>query len=114
MAIDVLVVTVGLVLTCPLEVPLPLLLYLGGGGGYKEGNRVDYNMISIRTLSLLAYFTYIFIDIIIYASGSMSWSSGFFQMVDRVIVDPSLGLTSLCGVVHWVPIRVSSPRVLDK
>jgi hypothetical protein len=60
MAIDVLVVTVGLVLTCPLEVPLPLLLYLGGGGGYKEGNRVDYNMISIRTLSLLAYFTYIF------------------------------------------------------
>jgi hypothetical protein len=109
MAIDVLVVTVGLVLSCPLEVPLPLLLYLGGGGGYKEGNRVDYNMISIRTLSLLAYFTYIFIDIIIYTSGSMSWSSGFFQMVDRVIVDPSLGLTSLCGVVHWVPIRVSSP-----
>jgi hypothetical protein len=28
-------------------------------------------MISIRTLSLLAYFTYIFIDIIIYALRSM-------------------------------------------
>jgi hypothetical protein len=34
-----------------------------GGQCYKEGNRVGYNMISIRTLSLLAYF----IDIAIYA-----------------------------------------------
>jgi hypothetical protein len=38
-------------------------------------------MISIRILSLLAYFTYIFIDIIIYTLGSMSWSSGIFWMV---------------------------------
>jgi hypothetical protein len=30
------------------------------------------------TLSLLAYFAYIFIDIIIYAFGSMSWFSGIF------------------------------------
>jgi hypothetical protein len=37
--------------------------YIQGGQGYKEGNRVSYNMIPIRTLSLLAYFTYIFIDI---------------------------------------------------
>jgi hypothetical protein len=40
------------------------------GGGYKEGNRVIYNMIPIRTLSLLVYFTYIFIYIIIYDLGS--------------------------------------------
>jgi hypothetical protein len=32
-------------------------------------------MIPISTLSLLAYFTYILIDIIIYAMGSMTWSS---------------------------------------
>jgi hypothetical protein len=60
---------VGLVLTsslCPLGVPLPLLLY-ARGKGYKEGNRVNYSMIPTRTLSLLAYFTYIFIDTIIYA-----------------------------------------------
>jgi hypothetical protein len=72
MAIDVVIVFVGLVLTnrsCPLGVPLPLLLYTGGRG-YKEGNRVSYNMISIRTLSLLTYSIYIFIDIIIYALGS--------------------------------------------
>jgi hypothetical protein len=57
-------------------VPLPLLLYQGGGGGvggdYKEGNRVGYDMISIVTLSLLAYFTYIYIDIFIYALGNAS------------------------------------------
>jgi hypothetical protein len=35
-----------------------------------EGNRVGYNMIPIKTISLLAYLTYIFIDIIIYALGS--------------------------------------------
>jgi hypothetical protein len=69
MAIDMVVVVVGLILTSPLWVPLPLLLY-SRGRGYKEGNRVGYNMISIRTLPLFAYFTYIFIDIIIYALGS--------------------------------------------
>jgi hypothetical protein len=53
-------------------VPLPLLLY-PRDRGYKEGNRVGCNMISIRTLSLLVYFTYNFIDIIIYALGSMQW-----------------------------------------
>jgi hypothetical protein len=78
MAIDVVVVLVGLVLTSLLGVPLPLLLYQGGGGGYKEGNRVGYNMIPIRTLSLLVYFTYIFIDIIIYALWSMAWSFRIF------------------------------------
>jgi hypothetical protein len=40
--------------------------YIQGGRGYREGKRVDYNMIPIRTLSLLVYFTYIYIDIIIY------------------------------------------------
>jgi hypothetical protein len=52
-----------------------------GGRGYKEGNRVGYNMIPIRTLSLFAYFTYISIDIIFYALGSMSWSSRIFWMM---------------------------------
>jgi hypothetical protein len=52
---------VRLVLTsslCALIVPLPLLLY-PKGQGYKEGNRVGYNMILIRIVSLLAYFAYI-------------------------------------------------------
>jgi hypothetical protein len=62
MAIDVVVVLLGLVLTCP-DLTLWGCLYLsfhikGGGRGYKEGNRVGYNMISIKTLSLLSYFTY--------------------------------------------------------
>jgi hypothetical protein len=83
MTIDVAVVLVGLVLissSCPLGMSLPLLLY-ARGRGYNEGNRVGYNMILIRTLSLLDYFTYIFIDIIIYAWGSTTWSSGIFWMV---------------------------------
>jgi hypothetical protein len=58
-------------------VPLPLLLY-PRGRGYKEGNRVSYNMILIKTLSLLAYFTYIFIDIIIYVLESTSLSYVIF------------------------------------
>jgi hypothetical protein len=62
--------------------------YIQGGRGYKEVNRVGYNMISIRTLSLLVYFTYIFIDIIIYALGNTSWSFEMFWMVSRVIADP--------------------------
>jgi hypothetical protein len=33
--------------------------YIHMGRGYKEGNQVSYNMIPIRTLSLLAYFTVI-------------------------------------------------------
>jgi hypothetical protein len=38
-------------------------------------------MIPIMTLSLLAYVTYIFIDIIIYALESTTWSSRIFWMV---------------------------------
>jgi hypothetical protein len=34
------------------------------GRDYKDDNFLGYNMIPIRTLSLLAYFIYIFIDII--------------------------------------------------
>jgi hypothetical protein len=75
--------------------------------GYKEGNRVSYNMISIGTLSLLAYFTYIFIDIIIYTLGNISWSSGIFYMVGRVVVDPSIDLPSLCEVVPRVLILIT-------
>jgi hypothetical protein len=73
--------------------------YIRGGRAYKEGNRAGYNMISIKTLSLLAYFTYIFIDITIYSLESMPWSSRIFRMVGRVIADPSLGLLSLCGEI---------------
>jgi hypothetical protein len=89
-------------------VPLPHLLY-HGGQGYREGNRVGYNMIPIKVLSLLADFTYIFIDIVIYALGRTPWFSRIFWMVGRVIADPSWGLLKLCGVVSWVPILVSSP-----
>jgi hypothetical protein len=63
-------------------------------------------MISIRTLSLLAYFTYIFIDTIIYDFGSTPWPFGIFWMVGRVIADPFLDLLSLCGVVPQVSILV--------
>jgi hypothetical protein len=66
-------------------------------------------MIPIRTLSLLDYFTYIFIDIVFYAMGSMSWCSGIFWMVGQVITDPSLGFLSPCEVVPRVLILVSSP-----
>jgi hypothetical protein len=66
------------------------------------------------TLSLLAYLSNIFIDIIIYALGSMPWFSKIFLMVGRVIAVPSLGLLSPCGVVPRVPILGSSPRVLGK
>jgi hypothetical protein len=61
MEIDVVVVPLGLVLTssCPFGVPLPLLLY-PRRQSYKEGNRVGYNMITMMTLFLLVYFTYIF------------------------------------------------------
>jgi hypothetical protein len=83
--------------------------YIQGGRGYKEGNRVGYNMIPIRILSLLAYFTYIFMDIIIYALGNTSWSSGIFWMVGRVITDPSLSLLNPCEVVPRVLILIINP-----
>jgi hypothetical protein len=70
MAINIAVVVIGLVLTCSFRVSLPLLLY-PRGRGYKKGNRVSYNMILIITLSLLTYFTYISIDIVLYALRSM-------------------------------------------
>jgi hypothetical protein len=71
-------------------------------------------MIPIRTLYLFAYFTYIFIDIIIYALGSTPWSSGIFWMVGRVITGPSLDLSSPCVAGPQVPILFSGPRVLGK
>jgi hypothetical protein len=80
--------------------------YIQGGRGYKEDKQVGYNMIPIRTLSLLAYCTYIFIDIIIYALGSIRLSR-IFWMVGRVIADPSLGLLSLCRVVPRVSILIT-------
>jgi hypothetical protein len=62
-------------------VPLPHLLYQKGRD-YKEDNQVGYNIILIKTLSLLTYFRYIYIDIIIYVLESKSWSSEIFWMVD--------------------------------
>jgi hypothetical protein len=56
-----------------LGVAIPVLLY-PKGQGYKEGNLVSYNMIPIRTLSLLAYST----NIAIYGLGIMPWSSRIF------------------------------------
>jgi hypothetical protein len=66
MPIDVVVVSVGLLLY---GVALPLLLY-PKGCGYKKDNRVGDNMISIKTLSLLDYYIYFSIDIIIYVLSS--------------------------------------------
>jgi hypothetical protein len=79
MGIDVAVAIVDLVVLG--LVPLGCLypsFYIQRGRGYKEGNRVGYNKIPIRILSLLLYFTYIFINIIIYILGSTSWSSEIF------------------------------------
>jgi hypothetical protein len=64
-------------------------------------------MIPIRTPSLLTYFTYISIDIIIYVLGSTSWSSEIFWMVGRAVKDLSLGLLSLCEVVPRVLILIT-------
>jgi hypothetical protein len=66
MTIDVVVVSVGLLLY---GVALPLLLY-PKGCDYKKDNRVGDNMISVKTLSLLDYYIYFSIDIIIYALSS--------------------------------------------
>jgi hypothetical protein len=71
-----------------------------------ECNRVGYNMIIIRTLSLLVYFTYIFIDIIIYALESTPWSIAIFRTMGRVITDPSLDLFESMRVVPRVPIHI--------
>jgi hypothetical protein len=70
-------------------------------------------MISIKTISTYLFYIY-FIDIIIYILKSMSWSSGIFRIVGQVIVDPSMGLSSLCEVVPQVPILINNPRVVDK
>jgi hypothetical protein len=51
-------------------------------------------MISIRTLYLLANFTYIFIDIFFYALKNTSWSSIIFWIVSRVVTDPCLDFLS--------------------
>jgi hypothetical protein len=61
-------------------------------------------MISIRTLSLLVYFTYIFIDISIYALGNTSYGPLYGGQSPN---GPSLGIPSLCGVVPRVPLLVT-------
>jgi hypothetical protein len=71
-----------------------------------------FNMIPIRTLSLFSYFTYVSIDMSIYALGDMSWSSRVFRSMGRVIAEPSLGCPSPYGVIPWVPTLVSSPKCL--
>jgi hypothetical protein len=107
----VLLMTIVLLFFTPVGCLYPPPPLYPRGRGYKEGNQVSYNMISIRTLSLLVCFTYIFIDIIIYALGSMLWSSGIFWIVGQVIADTSLGLLSLCELVSWVPILVTAKWV---
>jgi hypothetical protein len=66
----VLLITIGIVLKLSPLWCLYRSFYIQGRSGYNESNRVDYNMIIIRTLSLLTYFIYIHIDIIFYALGS--------------------------------------------
>jgi hypothetical protein len=53
-------------------------------------------------------------DIIIYALGTTSRSSGIFWMVGRVIADPSLGHASPYEVVPRVLILVSSPQRIHR
>jgi hypothetical protein len=79
-------------------VPLPLHLY-PKGRGYKEDNRVGYNMISIRTLSLLTYFTYISIYIPIYAKGEHVMV--LWNLLDdgSSHIRPLLAHLSPCGVI---------------
>jgi hypothetical protein len=84
MTIDMVVEVVRVGCPCP-------SFYTQRGRDYNEGNQVGYNMISIRTLYLLIYFTYTLIDIIIYALGSTLWSTRIFWMVGRVVADPLLG-----------------------
>jgi hypothetical protein len=71
-------------------------------------------MISIRTLSLLAYFTYISIYIPIYAKGE--YAMVLWNLLDdgSSHIRPLLAHLSPCGVIPWVPILISSPRVLYK
>jgi hypothetical protein len=71
--------------------------YIQGGRGYKEGNRFGYNMIPIRTLSPLAYFTHVSIDIAIYVLGNMLVPSRVFWKMDQALVDPSLAHPSRCA-----------------
>jgi hypothetical protein len=70
----------------------------------------DPNQNSISTYLFNIYYIYI----IIYTLGSKTCSSEIFQMVGRVIVDPSLGLLGPCRMVPRVLILVSIPRVFDK
>jgi hypothetical protein len=65
-------------------------------------------------LYLYLLIIYIYIDIIIYALGSTLWTSETFWMVGWVIADHFLGLPSLCRLVPWGPILISSHRVLGK
>jgi hypothetical protein len=100
----VVVVDVWLVPVLSLECLYPSF-YIQGGRGYKKGNQVGYNMISIRILSLLAYFT----DIAIYSVGSTPWSSRIFWMMDQLISDPSLIHPSPCVVVPRARIPRQQP-----
>jgi hypothetical protein len=66
-------------------------------------------MISINALSLIAYFTYNYIDIIIFALRSTSWSYIIFCMVGRVMTDPSLGLLTPYEMVLAPARRLQPP-----
>jgi hypothetical protein len=66
-------------------------LFISKGASYKEGNRVGFNMTLIKTLFLLAYFTFASIDIAIYALGNTLRPSGVFWKMGRVLAGPSLG-----------------------
>jgi hypothetical protein len=80
MIIYIVIVFVRLVLTYPLRCLYPSF-YSQEGWVYKKGNRVGYNIISIRTISLFAYFT----DITIYALGNTLWSSEIFWIIESHI-----------------------------
>jgi hypothetical protein len=75
-------------------------------GTTRLQGKITVTIWSQSRLYLCLPIIYIFIDIIIYSLGSMSWSSEIFMIVGQVITDLSLGLLSLCGVVPRVPILV--------
>jgi hypothetical protein len=66
-------------------VPLPSF-YIQGDIDYKEGNYISYDMIPIKALFLLVYFTYISIYIAIYIMGNTLKPSGVFWKMGQVLV----------------------------
>jgi hypothetical protein len=75
--------------------------YIQGGPGYKEGNRVGYNIIPIKTISTCLFYIY-------------SYRYNYLRLGEQAMVLWNLpdGGSSRSGPL--VLILISSPRVLGK